>query len=115
MNHLFIELYLDEDADVLIADLLRARGFKVTTTQEAGKLGNSDEEQLAYAVEQQKALFTHNRIDFERMAEEYFAMSKEHYGIIIGVRRQPYEIARRLLAILNNLTANEMKNQLRYI
>ncbi len=29
MNQLFIELYLDEDVDVLIADLVRARGFKV--------------------------------------------------------------------------------------
>jgi hypothetical protein len=39
MNHLFIELYLDEDVDVLIADLLRARGFKATTTREAGQFG----------------------------------------------------------------------------
>jgi hypothetical protein len=115
MKQLFIELYLDEDVDVLIADLLRARGFKVTTTQEAGQLGSGDEDQLAYAVIQQKALFTHNRSDFERVAEEYFAAGKEHHGIIIGVRRQPYEIARRLLAILNNVTADEMKNQLRYM
>jgi len=115
MNHLFIELYLDEDVDVLIADLLRARGFKVATTQEAGQLGKSDEEQLAHAVDQQKTFFTHNRIDFERIAEEYFATNKEHQGIIIGVRRQPYEIARRLLVILNNVTADEMKSQLRYI
>ena len=115
MNQLFIELYLDEDVDVLIADLLRARGFKVATTQEAGQLGNGDEEQLAYAADQEMAFFTHNRVDFERIAEGYFSTSKEHHGIIIGVRRQPYEIARRLLAILNNLTADEMKNQLRYI
>ena len=115
MNHLFIELYLDEDVDVLIADLLRARGFKATTTQEAGQLGNDDDKQLAYAVTQQQTLVTHNRNDFERVAEEYFAAGKEHYGIIIGVRRQPYEIGRRLLAILNNVTADEMKNQVRYV
>jgi hypothetical protein len=115
MNHLFIELYLDEDVDVLIADLLQARGFKATTTQEAGQLGSGDEEQLGYAVKQKNAFFTHNRNDFERIAEEYFAAGKEHHGIIIGVRRQPYEIARRLLAILNNVTADEMKNQVRYV
>ena len=115
MNHFFIELYLDEDVDVLIADLLRARGFKATTTQEARQLGNGDEEQLNYAVTRRKTFFTHNRNDFERIAEEYFAAGKEHHGIIIGVRRQPYEIARRLLAILNNVTADEMKNQLRYM
>ncbi|HJQ68106.1 MAG TPA: DUF5615 family PIN-like protein [Blastocatellia bacterium] len=115
MNHLFIELYLDEDVDVLVADLLRARGFKSTTTQEAGQLGKGDDEQLVYAVTQHKTFFTHNRNDFERIAEEYFATRKEHNGIIIGVRRQPYEIARRLLTILNNVTADEIKNQLRYM
>jgi hypothetical protein len=35
--------------------------------------------------------------------------------IIIAVRRSPYEIVRRLLAILNHVPADEMKNQLRYI
>ena len=38
MNRLFIELYLDEDVDVLVADLLRARGFVATTTRDAGNL-----------------------------------------------------------------------------
>jgi hypothetical protein len=32
VNELFIALYLDEDMDVLIADFLRARGFRATTT-----------------------------------------------------------------------------------
>ena len=32
MSRLFIALYLDEDVDVLIAQLLRARGFVVATT-----------------------------------------------------------------------------------
>jgi hypothetical protein len=31
MSRLFIGLYLDEDVDVLAADWLRSRGFKVTT------------------------------------------------------------------------------------
>ena len=31
MSGLFIELYLDEDVDVLVADLVRARGFDVVT------------------------------------------------------------------------------------
>ena len=53
MKHLFIELYLDEDVDVLVAEL--------------------------------------------------------------AVRRPPHEIARRLRIILNHVTADEMKNQLRYI
>ncbi len=50
MNQLFIELYLDEDVDVLIADLLHVRGFVALTARDAGQLHKSDAEQLAYAV-----------------------------------------------------------------
>jgi hypothetical protein len=35
-------LLLDEDVDVLVTYLLRARGFVALTTQEAGNLGASD-------------------------------------------------------------------------
>jgi hypothetical protein len=44
MSRLFIELYLDEDVDVLLAQLMRARGFVVVTTQETGQLRNNDAE-----------------------------------------------------------------------
>jgi hypothetical protein len=115
MSRLFIELYLDEDVDVLIAQLLRARGFVVVTTQEAGQLRNSDIEQLAYAVRQHKTLLTHNRVHFEALAQTYAAAGQPHEGIIIAVRRPPREIARRLLRILNAVTAEEMHNQVRYI
>ena len=115
MSDLFIELYLDEDVDVLIADLVRARGFTAITTREAGQLGNGDADQLAYAISQRKTFFTHNRVDFETLTQTYFAASKFHNGIIIAVRHSPYEIARRLLLILNQVTVDEMQNQLRYI
>jgi hypothetical protein len=115
MSQLFMQLYLDEDVDVLIGDLVRARGFTVTTTQEAAHIGSGDEEQLAYAVNAQSTFLTHNRADFEGLAAEYFATGREHYGIIIAVRRSPYEIVRRLLVIMNEFTADEMKNQVRYI
>jgi uncharacterized protein DUF5615 len=115
MNGLFIELYLDEDVDVLVADLVRARGFTVITTQEAGNVGASDRQQLAAAARLRRTLVTHNRADFELLAEDYFASSQEHYGIIIAVRRSAYEIVQRLLLILNQVAADEMKNQLRYI
>jgi hypothetical protein len=115
MNGLFIALYLDEDVDVWIADLRRARGFMITTTQEAGQVQNSDAAQLTYAVSQQCALLTDNRVHFEALAQMYFASSQTHYGIIIAGRRPPYEITRRLLRILNQVTAEEMQNQVRYL
>lgn len=115
MSKLFIELYLDEDVDVLIADLIRARGFAVTTTVEAGQLHNDDDAQLAYAVAHDQTFVTHNRTDFEDRAQAYFVAGQIHPGIIITVRRSPYEIAQRLLVILNNVAADEIRDQVRYI
>ena len=115
MTQLFISLYLDEDVDVLLADLIRARGFDVVTTRDMGNLNASDEQQLAYAVHQQTTFLTHNRTDFEELATTYFATNQHHAGIIIAVRHPVHEIARRLLIILNQVTADEMQDQLRYI
>ncbi|MCW6050324.1 DUF5615 family PIN-like protein [Microcoleus sp. A2-C5] len=115
MSNLFICLYLDEDVNVLVADLLKARGFDALTVRDAGQLQASDEEQLAYAVNQRRTLVTHNRSDFEKLIQAYFDTSRTHYGVILAFRRPPQEIAQRLLVILNQVTADEMENQVRYI
>jgi len=54
-------------------------------------------------------------VDYEDLAEEYFTAGRTHYGIIIAVRRLPYELARRLVSLLNSVTADEMENQLVYL
>ena len=112
---LFIDLYLDEDVNVVLSELVRARGFRATTTQEAGQLGKSDAEQLAFAAQQGKAILTHNRVDFEALARTYFEDKKPHSGIIVAVRRPPKELSRRVLILLNALTTDEIENTVRYI
>lgn len=115
MNHLFIAFYLDEDVSTLVADLIRARGFAVTTTHEAGQGGSSDEDQLNYAVSRRTTLVTHNRADFEFLARQYFNSGLKHYGIVIAVQRPAHEIVRRLLVILDQVTADEIEDQIRYV
>ncbi|MDQ1640378.1 MAG: hypothetical protein QOF62_3717 [Pyrinomonadaceae bacterium] len=114
MNRLFIELYLDEDVSALVADMVRARGFTVTTTQDAKQIGQSDVAQLGYAVKHRRTLLTHNRVDFEVLANEFFSSGKKHFGLIIAVRRSAAEIAKRLFVVLNKVTADEMENQILY-
>jgi hypothetical protein len=46
---------------------------------------------------------------------EYFAKGKPHAGIIIAVRRNASELARRALLLLNLLTLDEIENQVRYL
>jgi hypothetical protein len=115
VTRLFIELYLDEDVNVLVTELLRARGFVATTAREAGQLRQDDAAQLRYAVNRQKTLLTHNRADFEALAQAYYATGQAHHGIILATRQPPHEMVRRLLLILNHVTADEMRDQVRYI
>ena len=114
MSRLFIELYLDEDVDVLLAALVRARGFSARTTVEAGRRGTGDEQQLEYAAAENLTLLTHKRADFEALARRWLSTGRTHAGILIAVRRPVHDIARRLLVILNDVTAEEMQNQIRY-
>jgi len=115
VNELFIKFYLDEDVEVLIAELIRSQNFQAVSTDEVGRKGKSDSQQLEYAVSQNYAIVTHNRMDFEELARAYFFNHQTHRGIIISVQRQPHEIVERLLKILNDFTADEMKNQINCI
>jgi hypothetical protein len=60
-------------------------------------------------------LLTHNRVDFDRLAAEWVKAGKRHSGIIVAVRRRPFELARRLLQLLNTVSADEMEDQLQYV
>ena len=115
MSDIFIKVYLDEDVNVLIGELIRRKNFKSLTVSEAGRKGKSDAEQLNYATQNGYAILTHNRIDFEELAQEYFANDKTHHGIIVAVRRPIHEVAERLFDLLNDFTADEMINQIIYI
>ncbi len=112
---LFAELYLDEDVSVLVAALLRARGFDVITARDEGMLGHSDAEQLAQAASLGRCILTHNRVDYEELQRWYIGSHLKHSGIIVGSRRDVYELARRVALVLNTLSADEMENQLLYI
>lgn len=81
MNNLFVHLYLYEDVNILVAKLLKAKGFDALTVRDARKLQISDPEQLNYAVSQQRALVTHNGGDFEELVQQYFDIGQKHYGV----------------------------------
>lgn len=64
---LYVRLYFDEDVSAGIVHNLRQRGFDVLSARDADRLHLDDEAQLAFAVSQKRALFTHNRYDFEQL------------------------------------------------
>ena len=78
-------------------------------------MGYPDPEQLAYAAEQGLCDVTHNRRHSQELHRQYLAADRDHAGIVIAVRKRPYEVWARLREVLNTLTADEMRNQLLYI
>ncbi len=113
---LFISIYFDENVTLELARILTRRGFDVLTARDAGMLGRSDADQLEFSISQERAIVTHNRDDFLDLNSHYLADNKLHFGIIILVRREPTsEMIRRLLGLLDQVTADEMANQLRFV
>ena len=74
---LLIKFHLDESVSNAIANGLRKRGIDVTTSPESGLIGSSDKEQLAFALSQQRVIFTFDD-DFLSLA----STGIEHAGII---------------------------------
>lgn len=56
-----IRFHLDENISASVADGLKRRGIDVTTTVEVGLMAATDNEQLEFALNQVRVLFTRCR------------------------------------------------------
>ena len=109
-EHLFVNLYIDEDITHKLAKALRERGFDAVAAYEAGNIGVPDPVHLEFAVSQRRALLTCNTKDFSPLFDEWWEAGKEHYGIIVSRQLGFGEMLRRVLSLLNSVTAGEMRN-----
>ena len=113
-----VRLYVDEDAsEHAVVEGLRARGLDVLTTAEAHRLGSSDREQLAFATEQNRALYTFDVGHFARLHEDFLKQGLDHHGIIV-IPDQRYSVGekiRRLARLVSSTTASGMVNRMEYL
>lgn len=75
----------------------------------------TDSEQLAYATAEKRAIVTFNVRDFAPLHEKYLEKNEEHWGIIFSTEEPIGVLTRRLLRLLNNISAQELKNQVRWL
>ena len=115
MNSLYLRIYTDEDVYGTVARALRDRGYDAISTPEAGNLGQSDEEQLEYAISERRTIMTCNVGDFMRLHTEYLQANREHCGMIVSKRLPISEMIRRMFTLLNGLSADEMRNRLEFL
>ena len=109
------KLLLDEHIWAYLAKLLREQGFDVIHVHESGLDSKPDPEVLRVAVEKHRAVVTFNVKHFIPLASQYFEDGKEHYGIVVSDEISQGELQRRVTKLLNSVTAEELKNTVRFL
>jgi hypothetical protein len=107
-----IRFHLDENVSNAISMGLRRREIDVTTTSEVGLISASDEEQLAFALAQNRVLVTHDD-DFVVLHRR----GKAHAGIAYcspGKRSIGQQI-KTLVLIWEVITPDEMKGHIEFM
>lgn len=112
-----IRLYFDEDsARHSLARELRFRGADVVTAIETGMAHKTDEDQLEWAAANSRVVYSFNRGDFYGLHTVWLKAGRSHSGIILS--RQGLSVGeqmRRLLRLVNRLTAEEMQNRVEFL
>lgn len=111
-----VRIYTDESVPVAVAAGLQRRGVDAFSAHDAGNLGLSDEDQLAFAASQSAAVFTHDA-DFLRLADEWARKGRTHWGILYVHQDKltKGECIRRLKEIADIFDADEMKNHIEFL
>ena len=110
-----ITLYLDEDVDPLLAQVLKDRGIDCISAKEALNLGRSDREQLAFATNQERAILTLNVKDYVWLAREFAAAESHHAGIIVSDHLPFRELLRRVLVLLQRHARTDLTDTLLWL
>jgi hypothetical protein len=108
-----IRLYLDED----FIQALRSRNVDVLTVADVGMLNQSDEEQLNWARDNGRVIFSFNTRDFYRLHTAIIQKGLSHAGIILAPQ-QRYgigELMRGVLNLVNRKSSAQMQGQLEFI
>lgn len=93
--------YGDEDVPVLVVRIARSLQLDIVHTEELGRKGATDEEQLRFAAQEGRILLTRNCRDFWPMTVRYQADGSAHAGVLCIAKsledRPAAVIARALL------------------
>ncbi|MBW4533829.1 MAG: DUF5615 family PIN-like protein [Pleurocapsa minor HA4230-MV1] len=113
-----ILLYIDEDSmDGDFVYALRSRNVDVLTVADVGMLHKSDEEQLDWANQNGRVIFSFNTRDFYRLHTTLIEQGLSHAGIILAPQ-QRYgigDLMRGVLRLINTIPSVEMQGQLEFL
>lgn len=85
------------------------------TTVEAGNIGATDREQLEYATQSKRTIFTFDLVDFVALHKSWIKEGKSHYGILVSHQLELKVVIQRILHFLTAIDGNEVQNQLYFL
>lgn len=109
------KLFLDEHVWQGLVGALAGADYDVLHLSETGQRGISDEEVLAFASSQGRAVITYNTKHFAPLAKRWHAEGREHCGIILSPQAKPGDLVRRVRNLLETLSAQELHNTVRWL
>ena len=110
-----IKLYLDEHIWSRLPQALAQRGCDAVHACALDHIAWDDSDHLAFAAAQGRAVLTFDVADFELLATEWFFANKEHAGIILSNQVPISVLLRRVERLIQRVSADEMRNSLRYL
>nr|WP_281357368.1 DUF5615 family PIN-like protein [Brasilonema bromeliae] len=109
---------MDEDTmKGALIQALRNADLDVVTVTDADRLGYPDEEQLIWAVEQGRVIYSFNIRDFCKLHADFVVEQRNHAGIVLAPQQQ-YSVGQQLRGLLKlaaDKSAKEMVNQLVFL
>ncbi len=110
-----MKLYLDENIPVVLCTALTAHGVDCLTTQQAEKLGQPDDQQLAFATSQGRALVSFNAKDFLPLAQQWETIHRSHAGLILSKEWPIPELLRRFRRLLHHHQSETFENMILWL
>ena len=80
-----------------------------------GNKGKSDNDQLEYAISEQRTILTFNSKDFIIFYNDFYSENKKHYGIIVSSQCNFKETYRCVIKLLNSVTAENMMDAIVFL
>ena len=115
MSEGLVRIFLDEDVHPALAAALRKRGYDVVHTIEEKRPGATDEDQLKFAVSENRCLVTFNVGDFIRLHNRWVEEGRDHCGIVVSKQLALGAALRRVLTLLQREDAESLRGQVRFL
>ena len=110
-----IKLLLDEHIWEGLADALAQRGYDVIHIANTDQRGLDDEPLLTFAAAHGRVVLTYNVRHFVPLVVRWYQTHQEHAGVILSTQLSPGELLKRMEKLLTTLSADDLKNTVRWL